>query len=158
MGTPQTAHPEQLRSRGGQAYVVLTLCRMLYTVDTGQVVTKRVAATWARTTLDARWWPLIGRARVGRHNPAAETRASGEWRTLTGRAWDGLHTEAVSPEEVHATLAFLQYTIERSYHVERPVERTYPSSTHSGSSGSRNVIRRYAREGYSLLYVVGRLI
>ena len=88
---PKLHQPELLRTRGSQAYVVLTLCRMLYTLATGQIVTKRVAATWALATLEARWRLLIERAWVGRHNPAAETGASGEWRPLTGRTWDGLH-------------------------------------------------------------------
>ena len=120
--TPKLHHPEQLRTRGSQAYVVLTLCRMLYTLSTGQVVTKRVAAHWALATLEARWWPLIEGAWVGRHNPAAETGASGDWRPLTGRTWEGFSTEAVSPEEVHATLEFMRYTIDRSHHIERPMD------------------------------------
>ncbi len=57
--TPKLHNPEQLRIRSSQAYVVLTLCRLLYTLRTGSVVTKRVAASWAAATLDERWVPLI---------------------------------------------------------------------------------------------------
>lgn len=112
--TPKLNNPEQLHTRGAQAYIVLTLCRMLYTLHTSSIVTKRVAARWAVATLDSRWIPLIERAWLGRHNPAAEQVASGQWVPLNGGAWAGLYTVPVSPEEVNETLAFIQYTIERS--------------------------------------------
>ena len=37
---PKLHQPELLRTRGSQAYVVLTLCRMLYTLATGRIVTQ----------------------------------------------------------------------------------------------------------------------
>ncbi len=121
---PKLDNPEQLRVRGSQAYVVLTLCRVLYTLYTGGVVTKRVAARWAVSTLDARWVPLIERAWDGRHDPAAEQAASGGWVPLSGRRWKGLHSEEVSAEEVDETLAFLRYTIEHSQQAEMPTHST----------------------------------
>lgn len=111
---PKLDNPEQLRIRGSQAYVVLTLCRVLFTLHTGSVGTKRVAARWAIGTLDARWVPLIERAWEGRHNPAAEQAASGQWLPLNERRWEGLHNIEVSPEEVSETLDFIRYTIESS--------------------------------------------
>jgi hypothetical protein len=53
-----------------QAFVVLTLCRCLYTLDTGGVASKAAAAHWAQQTLDARWEGLIARA-LGKHDDAA---------------------------------------------------------------------------------------
>ncbi len=47
---------------GYQAYAVLAMCRMLYTLDTGGVVSKSVAAHWAQWTLGERWIGLIDRA------------------------------------------------------------------------------------------------
>src|SRR2546423_4926058 len=47
--------PAPLRRRGYQSYTVLSLCRLLYTLEYGAVVSKPVAARWAQETLDARW-------------------------------------------------------------------------------------------------------
>jgi predicted nucleotidyltransferase len=42
-----------------RAYAVLTLCRILYTSQTGDVVSKRRAAVWALRTLPSRWRSLV---------------------------------------------------------------------------------------------------
>jgi len=42
----------QIKSRGYRSYIVLSLCRMLYTLQYGTIVSKRVAAQWAQVTLD----------------------------------------------------------------------------------------------------------
>ena len=84
--------PAQVTHRGYQSYIVLSLCRVLYTLHAGTVVSKPVAARWAQATLDKRWVPLIERAWAGRH--------------IAG--------EEASPEDVHGTLEFLRYTVERS--------------------------------------------
>lgn len=47
---------------GYQAYAVLTMCRILYTLDTGGVVSKPVAARWAQRALGGRWASLIEQA------------------------------------------------------------------------------------------------
>lgn len=55
--------PVRMRRRGYQAYAVLTMCRMLYTLETGGVVSKPAAARWAREKLaDGNWRGLIDRA------------------------------------------------------------------------------------------------
>jgi hypothetical protein len=92
---PLLNDPAKLQTRGYQSYAVLTLCRMLNTLQTGSVATKPVAARWALATLDARWAPLIERAWEGRHNPAVEP----------------------IPEDVNETLEFVRYTVERSREV-----------------------------------------
>jgi hypothetical protein len=51
-----------LRVRREHTYMVLTLCRLLYTLDTGSVASKPVAAHWAARTGAARWRELIARA------------------------------------------------------------------------------------------------
>jgi Aminoglycoside adenylyltransferase, C-terminal domain/Nucleotidyltransferase domain len=51
-----------LRVRRQHTYVVLTLCRLLYTLDTGAVASKLVAARWVAWTRASRWSALIGRA------------------------------------------------------------------------------------------------
>lgn len=77
--------PVPLHNRGYQSYVVLTLCRVLYTLATGEIVSKRAAAEWAKMKLDARWTPLIERAWVGRQNSG----------------------ENASPDDIAETLEFL---------------------------------------------------
>ncbi len=85
-------HPDDLSFRGYQSYVVLTVCRMLYTLEHGTVVTKPTAARWALAAQDARWITLIERALAGRKTPGAE----------------------VLPDDVSGTLAFIRYALERS--------------------------------------------
>ncbi len=80
------------RQRGGQSYAVLTMCRILYTLALGDVVSKRAAATWAQKTIDPRWASLIARTWTSRHNPAM----------------------AADPDEVNETAAFVMFTLERS--------------------------------------------
>jgi hypothetical protein len=56
----------RLRSAEYQAYAILTMCRALYTLETGAVVSKPVAARWAQAALGARRAALIERALVWR--------------------------------------------------------------------------------------------
>lgn len=62
----QLDDPVRLQRRGYQAYAVLTLCRMLYTLETGGVASKPAAARWARPRLAEPWQGLIDRALVWR--------------------------------------------------------------------------------------------
>jgi hypothetical protein len=41
-----------------QAYAILTMCRALYTLQHGTVVSKSVAARWAQEVLGERWAAL----------------------------------------------------------------------------------------------------
>ena len=59
--------PELMAARGYQSYVVLSMCRILYTLAHGDIVSKKAAARWASETLDERWQPLLESAWVGRH-------------------------------------------------------------------------------------------
>ena len=59
---PQLDDHTLLRSRKYQAYAVLTMCRALYTLEHGTIVTKTTAAQWAQETLGERWAALIERA------------------------------------------------------------------------------------------------
>jgi hypothetical protein len=52
----------QLNSPGYRAYAVLTMCRMLYTLEHGTIVSKPVAAKWAHGMLGESWQALIKRA------------------------------------------------------------------------------------------------
>ena len=88
--------PAQIKYRGYQSYTVLSLCRALYTLQYGTVVSKPVAAHWAQATLSERWVPLIERTWAGRHDPGSEA----------------------SSEDVNGTLEFIRYTLERSQQFE----------------------------------------
>ena len=68
-------NPNGIYDRGGQSYIVLTLCRILYTLQFGDVVSKLVAARWAQEALGENWVTLIDRAWVGRHNPQLKAQA-----------------------------------------------------------------------------------
>jgi predicted nucleotidyltransferase len=59
----------RLQNRGYQSYAVLSMCRILYTLRTGSVASKRAAAAWAKTFLSADRGRLIERAWDGRHHP-----------------------------------------------------------------------------------------
>lgn len=61
---PQLENTSRLRSHEYQAYAALTMCRALYTLQFGTVVSKTVAAKWARSELDERWASLIERSLV----------------------------------------------------------------------------------------------
>ncbi len=84
----QLSGPEWLHPRDYQAFAVLTLCRALYTLSYGDVVSKPRAATWACQTLDPQWRPTIERA-------------------LT---WRRQH---VQEDDMSETLAFLRYAVAR---------------------------------------------
>jgi len=47
---------------GGLAFIALTMCRALYALERGEVVSKPAAAAWALQTQDKRWYPLIKRS------------------------------------------------------------------------------------------------
>jgi hypothetical protein len=60
------ADPEQMNNRLYQPYAVLSYCRMLYTRQTGRIVSKPAAASWAQGALDPEWSGPIGRALLER--------------------------------------------------------------------------------------------
>lgn len=64
---PKLTDPAQLIRSDYQAYAVLTMCRMLYTLATGAVASKPAAARWALENHDLRWTPLIHRALDWQH-------------------------------------------------------------------------------------------
>lgn len=83
--------PEVIARRGYQSYVVLTLCRLLYTLESGRVVPKPDAAGWARQALGGMWAGLIERAWIGRMQPDL----------------------AADPGDAAATLAFIRFAQEK---------------------------------------------
>lgn len=85
-------NPSSVDSRGYQSFFVLSLCRMLYTLQTGEILSKRAAAKWAAENLDMKWKPLIERALIGRQNPGLSVR----------------------PEDLQGTLEMMRYTMQQT--------------------------------------------
>lgn len=89
--------PERISRQGYQTYTVLSVCRMLYTLEHGKVVSKPAAAHWAQTALGKRWVPLIEKTWSGRHNPSLDA----------------------SQHDIHETLALIRYALKRCKQFER---------------------------------------
>jgi hypothetical protein len=91
--------PAQIQGRGYQSFVVLSLCRMLYTLQYGTIVSKRVAAQWGQDTLSKQCISLIKEAWLGRQNPGLEAR----------------------PADIDGTLDLIRYTLEYSKQIETQI-------------------------------------
>ena len=63
---PQVDDHSRLHAPAYHAYAILTMCRLLFTLRFGQVVSKSAAATWARDELCSTWTSLIDRANAWR--------------------------------------------------------------------------------------------
>jgi hypothetical protein len=62
-GTPDAvAYIRDAPLSGLAVYIAPTMCRALYALEHGGVISKPAACRWALTTLDARWHPLIERS------------------------------------------------------------------------------------------------
>ena len=83
-------HPEQVTHRGYQSYIVLTVCRVLFTLRRGEVASKPSAADWAKGALDQRWIPLIESAWVGRQHAGMDA----------------------DPDELKETMEFIRYALQ----------------------------------------------
>jgi predicted nucleotidyltransferase len=60
--TPMLEDPVQLRHDGYHTYAILTMCRILYTLQHGTIVSKLAAARWAQGWLHERPAALVKRA------------------------------------------------------------------------------------------------
>lgn len=80
----------QIENLWAQAFAVLSYCRMLQSLETGQVGSKAAGAAWAKETLDPRWRSLIDHALSARLNQYAQV------------------FQPADEERVQATLAFIR--------------------------------------------------
>lgn len=69
-------------NRWCQPFAVLSYCRMLHTLHTGRVSTKRAGAQWAMSTLDHCWADLVERAWQERPNPSLKIRQKADLKDL----------------------------------------------------------------------------
>ncbi|WP_340647549.1 aminoglycoside adenylyltransferase domain-containing protein [Phenylobacterium sp.] len=76
-----------------QAFIVTQYCRMLHSLETGTVTSKKAASAWAKGRLDPKWSGLIDRSwTIGRSNLATKLAPA-------------------DPEDVIQTLAFVRYAV-----------------------------------------------
>lgn len=85
---PRLADVGPLASREYQAYAVLTMCRMLCTLQHGAIVSKPAAARWALENVGSTWASLIERAMVWRQDPG--------------------------PDDLKEALAFIRFTLKQA--------------------------------------------
>lgn len=90
-----------LASALAQQQHVLALCRVLYTLEHGEVTSKELAARWALQALDPQWQALITRAIEDRPHP-----------------WERVHQHA-DVQLVQSTYAFAAYASERAHTARR---------------------------------------
>jgi hypothetical protein len=87
-----------------QAFWVGLYCRMLHTLATGAVWSKKASMTWAQGALDPAWRGLIARAAAVRKGDLAQSGAPAD------------------PADVAATRAFADYAVEHGDRAERARE------------------------------------
>jgi predicted nucleotidyltransferase len=92
---PMDEDPAKLQRRGYQTYCVLTMCRVLYMLEHGTVVSKPVAARWVRDELGTRFAGLLERALVWRKDQ-----------------------QDVLGDDVAETQALIRYTLDRCVQAE----------------------------------------
>ena len=80
-------------SRWMQPYLVLNFCRMLQTLESGEVASKKAGGGWGLEALDPEWADLIQQALDDRPDP---------WRRVY---------EPADPEVAERTLAFVDYAL-----------------------------------------------
>jgi len=92
---------QPMSMKAWQSFWVGLYCRMLHTMATGQVWSKKTSAAWAQQHLGPDWGPLIARAQAIKEGDRA------------------VAMEPADPAEVAATRAFVRHVIERANHETR---------------------------------------
>ena len=101
-------------SRFGQSFFVLTYCRMLHTLHTGTVQSKKAGATWAKQFVEPKWVDLIDLA----------------WNEREGvRFLVKIHQRA-EQSLLDETLEFMKYAISQIDYIK--VQTSLESSTKGG--------------------------
>ena len=95
---PMLEESGRLHSSEYQAYAIVTMCRVLYTLEHGTIVSKPVSARWVQEALGEDWAGLIEQALAWRHDEQLDK-----------------FNEAVD---------FIRYTVERGQQFEIPTEPT----------------------------------
>jgi predicted nucleotidyltransferase len=89
-------------SRFGQPFTVLTCCRMLHTLHTGTIQSKRAGAKWAREFVDPVWVELIDQA----------------WKEREGVRFMTKIDQRAEQSVLYATLEFIKYALTQRENIE----------------------------------------
>lgn len=89
-----SARPDQVKNRWFQHYTVLSYCRMLQTLQTARIESKRSAAIWGQQYLESEWRELIAKA----------------WKEHSKQREN--YKLFADLEDVEKTLEFVQYALE----------------------------------------------
>jgi predicted nucleotidyltransferase len=89
-------------SRFGQSFAVLTYCRMLHTLHTGTVQSKKAGAKWAKESVDPKWVEIIEQA----------------WNEREGVRFLIKIRQRSEQTLLHETLEFIKYAIAQIDNVE----------------------------------------
>jgi predicted nucleotidyltransferase len=89
-------------SRFGQSFAVLTYCRMLHTLHTGTVQSKKAGAKWAKEFVDPKWVNLIDQA----------------WNEREGVRFGVKIGQRAEASLLYETLEFIKYAIVQIDNVE----------------------------------------
>jgi hypothetical protein len=82
-------------SRFGQSFFVLTACRMLHSLSTGTVQSKKAGAEWARQFVDPKWRKIIDQA----------------WQERQGVRFMVKIAQRAEPALLRETLEFMKYAV-----------------------------------------------
>ena len=82
-------------SQFGQSFVVLTYCRILHTLNTGTVQSKKAGTKWAKQYVAPQWIKLVDQA----------------WRDREGVRFGEKIGQRADPELLFETVAFMKYAI-----------------------------------------------
>ena len=89
-------------SRFGQAFAVLTYCRMLHTLHTGTVQSKKAGTKWAKDFVDPKWIELIDQA----------------WKEREGVRFMVKIRQRAEQTLLYETLEFINYATTQMHNVE----------------------------------------
>jgi hypothetical protein len=125
---------QPMHLKAWQAFWVGLYCRMLHTMATGAVWSKKASAAWAQKHLDPAWAPLIGRAQAIKEGDRA------------------VAMEPTDPADAEATRAFVAYVIDRADQETRAREliaRRLAEKHHSGRGDRQGPPARSSGPGRS---------
>ncbi len=93
-------------SRFGQSFFVLLFCRMLHTLHTGTIQSKKAGAQWARQMVKPEWIPLIDHA----------------WEERGGVRFGVKIGQPADPHRLAQTLDFINYAVSQMDTIELQAE------------------------------------
>ena len=94
-GTALLADPDGLNNGWRQPHVVMSIARMLHSLGTGAIHSKRAGVEWCSRHLDPRWTPLLERAWAGHSRQFLR------------------YSDTADPVDLQLTQRFIRFTLDR---------------------------------------------